>query len=157
MSALRPWLATLVLSLSLAAPTTMAQVFPVDDSRSQVLGSTMQLRWDQAAPRDGRAGTLSGTITVLVQLDVREWRGKRARIYQTLPSRVGANVIASWTTQGGMLPGQLRNGDRTLVYAGPIDVDFLQDTFRLNIQADGDSLDRSDTLRFAFEIELESI
>ncbi|PRH83703.1 hypothetical protein C6N40_00735 [Arenimonas caeni] len=149
----------LLLSVALltAAKGAGAQAIRVDDSQSQVLGSTLRLKWDQAAPRDGRAGTLSGSITVLVRLDVRAWRGRNARIYQTLPAQAGADVLAHWTSQGVLLPGQMRSGERALVYAGPITSDFLQDTFRLTIRANGDTLERAERLDFGFEIEPEAM
>lgn len=156
---IRAWLPTLLLALAMlaAAPVASAQAQRVDDSQSQVLGSTLALRWDQAAPRDGRAGTLSGTITVLVRLDVRAWRGRNARIYQVIPATAGVDVQAQWTSQGVLLPGQMRSGERALVYAGPVNSDFLQDTFRLTIRADGDRLERTERLEFDFEIEAEPL
>lgn len=149
--------ALLLLSGLGMAPSAHAQAQRLDDSQSQVLGSTLQLRWDQAAPRDGRAGTLSGTITVLVRLDVRAWRGRNARIYQVIPANAGVDVQAQWSTQGVLLPGQMRSGERALVYAGPVNSDFLQDTFRLTIRADGDRLERTERLEFDFEIEAEPL
>lgn len=146
--------ATLLLQ-SLLPSAAQAQALPVDDSASQVLGSTLRLRWDDPMPVAGRAATLSGTVTVLVRLDVRPWRGRTGRIYHVLPKQRATDVVATWTTQGPMLPGRLRDGERTLVYSGPIDVDQLQDTFRLTIQADGDRMERSEQLKFSFEIELE--
>lgn len=146
--------ATMTLLVFLPSPAK-AQALPVDDSASQVLGSTLRLRWDEPMPIAGRAPTLSGTVTVLVRLDVRPWRGRIARIYQVLPKQPANDVLATWTTQGPMLPGTLRDGERTLVYTGPIEMDELQDTFRLTIQANGDRMERTEQLKFSFEIELE--
>ena len=42
------------------------------------------------------------------------------------------------------------------MYAGPIQTDRLEDTFRMTIQADGNRVLRPQDLIFAFEIELES-
>ena len=50
----------------------------------------------------------------------------------------------------------LRDGERALVYAGPIEADRLTDTFRITLQADGDRSVRPQSLEFAFEIEPES-
>lgn len=133
-----------------------AQAERVDDSGSQVLGSTLKLRWDEVAPRPGASATLSGTITVYVRLDVSPWRGRKARIYHVLPSQAGTSVTAAWTTRGVLLPGKMRDGERVLVYAGPIDADRIEDTFRLVIQADGNRLSRQEQLDFSFEIELDT-
>lgn len=147
----------LVLATLSFAPLARAQAYPVDDSASVVLGSDVRMRWDEAAPRNGRAGWLTGYVTVLVRLDVRQWRGRQARIYQVLPPQPGAQVIAEWTSQGVLMPGRLRAGERALVYAGPITSDELSDTFRITLRADGDHLGRTESLDFSFEIEPEPL
>ena len=141
----------------LAAPASRAQqTYPVDDSGSQVIGNNVRMKWDSVVPRPGQVSTVTGHLTVLVRLDVSPWRGRQARIYQTLPAQPGGPVTARWSSRGTLLAGQLRDGERALVYAGPILSDRLEDTFRLTIQADGDRLVRTEQLRFSFEIELES-
>lgn len=149
-------LVVLGIAMQLFAPQARAQSYPVDDSASVVLGSDVRMRWDEAAPRNGRAGWLTGHVTVLVRLDVRAWRGRNARIYQVLPPQPGAQVIAEWTSHGVLLPGRLRAGERALVYAGPINGDELSDTFRITLRADGETLGRTESLDFSFEIEPES-
>lgn len=151
------FLLPLVLAMLLLAPPAHAQAYPVDDSASAVLGSDVRMRWDEAAPRNGRAGWLTGYVTVLVRLDVRPWRGRKARIYQVLAPQPGAQVIAEWTSQGVLMPGRLRTGERALVYAGPITSDELSDTFRITLRADGDHLGRTESLDFSFEIEPEPL
>ena len=134
-----------------------AQTFPVDDSASQVLeAGPLKMRWNTLVPQPGQASTMTGQVVVLVRLDVSPWRGRRARIYQTLPSQPIGPVDVRWTANGPLLPGALRDGGRTLVYAGPIQSDRLEDTFRITIQADGNRVLRPQDLTFAFEIELES-
>jgi len=59
-------------------------------------------------------------------------------------------------TQGRLLPGAVRSGERTLVHAGLIDADTLEDTLRLSIQADGRDLARGEQLAFSFEIDLDA-
>lgn len=134
-----------------------AQTFPVDDSASQVLeAGPLKMRWNTLVPQPGQASTMTGQVVVLVRLDVSPWRGRSARIYQTLPSQPIGPVDVRWTANGPLLPGALRDGGRTLVYAGPIQTDRLEDTFRITIQADGNRVLRPQDLTFAFEIELES-
>ena len=148
------WL--LLIAMLWASPVT-AQTFPVDDSASQVLeAGPIKMRWDALVPQPGQASTMTGQVVVLVRLDVAQWRGRRARIYQTLPSLPIGPVDVRWTANGPLLPGTLRNGGRTLVYAGPIQSDRLEDTFRMTIQADGNRVLRPQDLTFAFDIELES-
>ena len=43
-------------------------------------------------------------------------------------------VVARWTTQGRLLPGQVGTGQRTLVYAGPITTPLLAETLALRIE-----------------------
>jgi hypothetical protein len=145
----------LILALSaFAAPSARGQAIAVDDSGSQVLASTLKLKWDDALPRNGQAATLSGTLTVRVRLDVAPLRGRRGRIYQVLPAQSASPIRASWTSGGVLLPGALEDGQRALVYAGPIDVDVIEDTLRLTIQAQANRLSRrQEQLHFAFEFE----
>lgn len=152
----RPALLLLLLATLAWCGIASAQAERVDDSGSQVLGSTLKLRWDEVAPRPGASATLSGTITVYVRLDVSPWRGRKARIYHVLPSQAGTSIVATWTTRGVLLPGKMRDGERVLVFAGQIDTDRLEDTFRLDIQADGNRLSRQEQLDFSFEIELDT-
>ncbi len=134
-----------------------AQTYPVDDSASQVLeAGPIKMRWDTLVPQPGQASSMTGQVVVLVRLDVAQWRGRRARIYQTLPSLPIGPVDVRWTANGPLLPGTLRSGGRTLVYTGPIQSDRLEDTFRMTIQADGNRVLRPQDLTFSFEIELES-
>lgn len=147
---------SLLLAGALAAGTAAAQTYRVDDSASQVLGGPLRLQAITPMPRGELATALIGETSVLVRLDVSPWKGRQGRIYMTLPQQAGGQVLASWTTRGRLLPGALRSGDRTLVYAGPIDADTLEDTFRLRIQADGRDLSRDEQLAFSFEIDLDT-
>lgn len=141
--------------LACAVPTVAAaETFHVDDSRSQVLGPTLQLKPAPPPARGAAAWTLSGIVSVIVRLDVSPWKGRQARIYMTLPQQPDALITATWTTRGRLQAGTLRSGERTLVYAGPIMADSLEDTLRLQIQADGRRLQRDAQLDFSFEIDL---
>jgi hypothetical protein len=133
-----------------------AQAYPVDDSASQVLESGLiKMRWDSLVPRPGQASTMTGRVIVIVRLDVSQWKGRQARIYQKLPAQPAGPVNVRWTSKGTLQPGILRDGERALVYAGPINSDRMEDTFQLTIQADGDRVVRPLSLAFSFEIELE--
>jgi len=140
-------------------PAVALQTFPVDDSASQVLGSTLRLKPATMPPR-GTPGTpmymVSGEIAVQVRLDVSPWQGRSGRIYMLLPEQPAGAVTATWTTRGRLLPGVLRAGERTLVYAGPLPARLLEDTLRLRIDADGRGLPPSEQLAFSFEIDLDS-
>ncbi len=144
-SALAPW------------TSVAAQTFRVDDSASEVLSpGQVPMQWDSPVPRPGQPSTITGRVAVRVVLDVSPWRGRRGRIYHTLPPNPSGPITVRWTADGPLSAGVLRDGERTLVYAGPIETDRLVDTFRLTIQADGDRALRPQSLAFGFEIEPES-
>jgi hypothetical protein len=132
----------------------VAQTYRVDDSASQVLGGTLRLKPRPPLGRGQLDSNVAGEIAVAVRLDVSPWKGRQARIYLTIPARPGAAIATRWSTQGRLMPGALRSGERTLVYAGPIQADTLEDTLRLAIEADGRKLRRDEQLAFAFEIDL---
>lgn len=144
------------LACTLLAATASAQTYRIDDSASQVLGGPLRLKSITPMPRGELATALFGETSVLVRLDVAAWKGRRGRIYMSLPQQADGRVVATWRTQGRLLPGALRSGERTLVYAGPIDADMLEDTLRLRIQADGNGLARGQQLAFSFEIDLDA-
>ena len=145
----------LVLRLATATPA-IAQTYPVDDSASQVLGSTLRLKPDAMPARSAPMYMVSGEIAVRVRLDVSPWQGRQGRIYMRMPEQSGGAITATWSTRGRLLPGTLRAGERTLVYAGLIGSAMLEDTLRLRIDADGRTLPSSEQLAFSFEIDLDS-
>lgn len=139
--------------LAAATIPAAAQTYRVDDSRSQVLSPSLRLKPDAPLARGSVPWRLSGDTAVRVVLDTSPWKGtQQARIYLELGGQPGT-VAASWTTQGRLLAGTVQAGERTLVYAGPILDDMLEDTLRIRIQADGRRLSRPEQLGFTFEIE----
>ena len=148
--------AFLVATLLPVPRAALAATYPVDDSASQVLDSSLRMKWDSVAPQSGHGAGVTGITTVLVRLDTAAWNGRQGRIYMVLPEQPIGQVSASWTTRGPLLPGALRSGERALVYAGPLRSNLIEDTLRLVIQADGQRLVRTEQLRFSFEIDLET-
>lgn len=145
-----------VVVLALAAAAANAATYRVDDSGSQVMNPNVQMRWDASVPgAQGRGVT--GALEVALRLDVAAWRGRNGRIYMILPASPSGPLRATWTTQGPLLPGQLIAGERALIYAGPIADDALRDRLRLTVQADGQRLERVETLNFTFEIDLDGL
>jgi hypothetical protein len=146
-----------LLGMPLFSPHAFSQTYAVDDSASQVLESgLLKMRWNSLVPATGQAATITGYVTVLVRLNVSPWRNRQVRIYQKLPSQPTGPVNVRWTANGPLLAGAVRDGERALVYVGPINSDQIQDTFRLHIQADGDRVVRPLSLTFSFEIEVET-
>ncbi len=64
-------------------------------------------------------------------------------------------VNVEWATQGRLLPGKLQSGERTLVYAGPIRSNFLEDNFTVRVVADGRRVNAPQRLQFHFEIDVD--
>ena len=152
------WQTTLCvgIALTVSTATVQAQTFPVDDSRSQVFSGTVAMQWRDFVPKPYASALLIGQFTVAVHLDVAAWQGRYAKIYQRLPAQPNSPIIARWQSQGRLLSGEVRSGERGLVYQGPINSTSLQDTLVVFIEADGDRLTREQALEFSFEIELES-
>ena len=148
--------AALLIAACCASPLAAAQALPVDDTGTQVLGGNVRMKWDSVLPRPGQPSTMTGRMTVLVRLDVSSWRGRSGRIYKELGPQATGPLFVQWTTRGVLLPGQLRDGERSLVYQGPITADRLEDTLLVTLQADGNHLPQQSQLSFTFEIELES-
>lgn len=136
------------------SPAAWATTFPVDDSASQVQGSSLRMQWDALVPRAGQPSTISGIVNVIVRLNVSQWRGDPGRIYMVLPSQPSGPLTASWTTRGPLQPGVLQAGERMLVYAGPIQSNVIEDTLRLTLQTDGRLLVRPQQVAFSFEIDV---
>lgn len=145
----------ILLAIALALPgTAFAQPQRIDDTGSQVLGGLVRMQWESETPSATSPNMLQGQITVLVRLDMSPWLGQRGRVYHVL-SKQPTPVEARWTTRGVLLPGTVRDGERTLVYAGTVSADRLEDTFTLLIRANGDLLSQPEQLEFSFEFEPE--
>ncbi|KFL36856.1 hypothetical protein [Arenimonas donghaensis] len=142
----------LIALLLLSAGAARAQAVRLDDSASQVLTGLVRMQWEDPAP--GRSDMLVGQVTVLVRIDTSELRGRSGRIFHVL-GRQATPVEASWTARGPLLPGQLKDGERALVYAGPISTNLLEDTFVLTLRADANLLSRPEQLEFHFEFEAD--
>ena len=129
-----------------------AQAIRLDDSASQVLTGLVRMKWEDPTP--GRSDMLVGQVTVLVRIDTSELRGRSGRIFHVL-GRQATPVEASWTARGPLLPGQLKDGERALVFTGPVTTDLLEDTFVLTLRADANLLSRPEQLEFHFEFEAD--
>jgi len=146
-------------ALAAAAPAVAqsSAALPVDDRASQVMTpSEVAMKWDSLVPGPGRSDRITGQVLILVRLDVSSWQGRQGRIYQRLAPQPGSPVVAHWTSQGPLLPGSVRDGERTLVYSGTLLTPRMEDTFRMTLEADGGRVVRPQNLDFTFEIELES-
>jgi hypothetical protein len=141
--------------LALAAvPTAGAATYRIDDTGTFVSQPVTPMRWRQLAP--GRSGdhTMEGRMSVALRLNLSAWVNRPARIYLALAPTDGEQLMATWRTQGRLLPGTVRGGGRTLVFEGLVRESFLQESIVIDLTLDGRKLERAQTLQFFFEIEV---
>lgn len=148
-------IAVLLALLGLGAPQCPAATYRVDDRASLPSESTTLLRWRRTAPSLERDDTLEGVTAVALQLDVSRWTDQQASLYLVFPEQGSAALRASWTSRGRLLPGEIRPGQRVLVYRGRISGPVIEDTLLLGITADGNRLAGMQRLNFHFEIDTE--
>ncbi len=133
-----------------------AATYVVDDSSSIPFETNVSTRW-----RDGMSGgrrmsnDIEGGATVTIRLNLQPWLNRNGRIYLALPQQPVGVVNVEWGTQGRMLPGKLQSGERTLVYAGPVRTNFLEDNFTVRVIADGRRVVATQRLQFHFEIDVD--
>ena len=91
-----------------AAPTAGAATYRIDDTGSFVSQPVTPMRWRQLAP--GRSGdhTMEGRMSVALRLNLSSWVNRPARIYLSLAPTDGEQLMATWRTQGRLLPGTVR-------------------------------------------------
>jgi len=147
--------AVLLVAQALAIAPVAAATYRLDDSASLPRESSAMLGWRSGMPpRDGD-DTLQGTIGVALRLDVGAWRSRAGRIYLVLPEQATPGVRLNWRTQGRLLPGQARPGQRVLVFEGSIATPYLEDRLELDIEASGRELLGTQPLSFYFEIDVD--
>jgi hypothetical protein len=133
-----------------------AATYVVDDSSTIPFETNVSTRW-----RDGMNGgrrmsnDIEGGATVTIRLNLQPWLNRNGRIYLALPQQPVGVVNVEWGTQGRMLPGKLQSGERTLVYAGPVRSNFLEDNFTVRVIADGRRVVATQRLQFHFEIDVD--
>jgi hypothetical protein len=127
----------------------------IDDSATLPYNAALAMHWQQAKPTGAAATQMVGTVVLQVKLNVAQWRRRAGHIYLVLPAQQPGAMLASWTTQGRLLAGQVRSGGRTLVYAGPISGPFIEDVMQLTITVDGRRMLSSYPVNFRFEMDEE--
>lgn len=147
--------AYLLLTISILPEVSLAATFRVDDSATLPGEAATTMRWKSLAPGRPAGNQVDGVTIVSVRLNLAPWLNKSGKIYLALPSLPIGQVNTAWTTQGRLLPGELISGNRTLVYAGPINTSFIEDTLVLKLQTDGRRLNAPQRLQFHFEIDVE--
>jgi hypothetical protein len=153
---IRPAAFFLALAFSIIwAAAAQAKTTTIDDAGTTALEPLVNLRWKSVAPpRSGVDNSMSGTMTVQVRLNVMPWLKRSGRIYLSLPAQQPGPIALSWVAQGRFLySGQLRSGNRVLVYAGPITTPFMDDLVKFQFTVDGALVRRPFPVTFRFEMD----
>lgn len=144
----------LTCALSIIWASAPAKTTIIDDSGTQAFEPSVSLRWQSAAPsRSGAGNLMVGTATIRVRINVMPWLRRSGRIYLDLPAQQPGPMSVSWSTQGRFLPGQVRTGNRVLIYAGPIATPFMEDVLTLQFSVDGTLVQRAFPVSFHFEMD----
>lgn len=153
----RPRRAAFFLACALSiiwVPAARAKTTVIDDSGTQAFEPSVSLHWKTAAPsRSGADNLMVGAATIRVRINVAPWLRRTGRIYLDLPAQQPGPMTVSWSTQGRFLPGQVRSGNRVLVYAGPIATPFMEDVLTFQFSVDGALIRRTFPLSFHFEMD----
>jgi len=146
----------LVPALGIIWTVAAARTTTIDDSASQSLDPAVTLRWQTPAP--GRRGpraddALVGAARVRVHLDLAPWLHRSGRIFLHLPAQPPGPIDMAWSTQGRLGSGQLRSGNRMLVFAGPIESPVLEELFYFQFSIDGRLLEGAAPVTYYFEMD----
>lgn len=138
----------------LGAQATWAGTHRLDDSLSHTVPPTAQMQWRPMNPGEADGG-MEAWVRVNIHVDTRSWAGQSGRVYMVLPRDQSSPIEAMWSTLGRLLPGRLVSGDRTLVYAGTMPADALQDQLQLRLRSGADWQTSQRRLNFHFEIDTD--
>jgi hypothetical protein len=142
------FVANALLPLSAEAATTR-----VDDSGTVVSQGLVQMRWKQLVPGRGADHSVEANVRVALRLNLAQWLNKPVRLYMALAPAMGDPIYARWQTQGRLLPGSLRSGNRTLVFDSTATTPLLEETLELALTTDGRALTSTQALQFYFEVD----
>jgi hypothetical protein len=151
---LRSALAAGLLAVLPLAGASQARTFPVDDTGTVVSQPVARTQWRQLVPGRQPDHTVEATVRVDVRLDLAPWLHRRARLYLAMAPATQTPVRARWTTQGRLLPANVRSGERVVVYEGPAAPAVFTESLALTLEADGTRLTQVQDLQFSFELEL---
>ena len=144
----------LLAALCTACAGALAATARVDDSGTS-LDSITRMYWRQIAPSRKIDNTMEGMAQVQVRLNLAPWTGRAGRLFLVLPDQTMGPIRASWPAHGRFLAGELRAGQRALVYAGPINSPLMEELLTLKLEVDGTRLQAIERLNFHFEIEVD--
>lgn len=145
-----------LVACGLAACCTLAgaATFKVSEIGTVVSDPVINMRWRQPSPGRGDDQTVEGSVRVDLRLNLEPWLNRPARLFMVMaPSETG-RIVTRWTSQGRLLPGTVASGERAVIFDGIAGPAVLTESLLLTFEADGQRLDRRQTLNFHFEIEV---
>jgi hypothetical protein len=148
-------LAVLLLVCAAWSGPLPAATFRVDEAGSLPRESSAVLNWRAPVPSRSADDTLEGTTSVLMRLNVAAWMNRKGRLFLVFPEQAAPVTRLQWRTQGRLLSGEARPGQRVLVHDGLIESPWLEDRIELAIEARGDQLGGMQSLNFHFEIDVD--
>jgi hypothetical protein len=126
----------------------------IDNSGSQALEPLVSMRWKSAMPsRSGANNLMIGNTTIRVRLNVMPWLKRSGRIYLSLPAQQPGPIAVSWIAQDRFHSGQVRSGNRVLLYAGSITTPLLEDVLKFQFEVNGSLIRHPFPLSFHFEMD----
>lgn len=159
-SATRRLLPMLFMGLLCVCPLagqTQTRLYRLDDTGTRLLGARALLEWSDLRPgaslRTGPSRELTARVLVDLQLLTSAWQGKQARIYVRLEPLPNESLLVQWPAAEPFREGQVRPGERVLVFAGLIPGPRLQLRWPLHLRTTGPWSGSIRQLSFVFELE----
>lgn len=131
-----------------------ASTVRVDDSGTVVNQPVVAMRWRKPVPSRAQDHNVDAEIRVALRLNMAPFQNQPVRLFMGLAPVHADPVVASWRTQGRLLPGTVRSGGRTLIFNGIVTSARIEETIDLTLTTDGRNLAETQTLQFYFEVDL---
>lgn len=124
----------------------------LDDTLTHTVPANVQMQWRPFVRGERDAG-MEAWVRVNVRIDTREWMGRSGQVYLVLDSDDTSAMEAEWTTEGRLLAGRIRSGERTLVYSGTLTTATLDDQLVMRLRSLSDWRGSTRRLNFHFEFD----
>lgn len=125
----------------------------LDDAGSYAVQPNVRMQWRSAIASEGSSAATEARVRVQIRIDTRAYAGQQGRVYMVLPLDAGPPLRAEWQTEGRLLAGSVLSGGRTLVYAGPLPGNALEDQLTVRLSSEVSWLSESRRLNFHFELD----
>lgn len=139
----------------LIAGSALANPHRLDDSGTHTVPPNVQMQWRPLMPSSGSDLSMEAWLNVNVRIDTRAWSGRNGRVYMVLPRDESSTIEAVWTTQGRLLAGRLRSGERALVLTGTLPGPTLEDQLSMRLRSGSDWSANTRRLNFHFEFDAD--